>query len=106
MLIRLNVIDREGNKSTIEAEEGTTIRQAIMDKLSPSNYGLCEGNCICGTCQVQLSSSDLDKLKTASEDETMTMETSAIKPSAHSRLGCQISLTKEINNLTVTIAPD
>ena len=106
MLIRLNVIGREGNKTAIDVEEGTTVREAIMNKLAPGDYGLCEGNCICGTCQVQLSSNDFDKLKTASEDETMTMETSAIKPIAHSRLGCQIPLTKEINNLTVTIAPD
>ena len=106
MLIRLNIIDREKNKTTFDVEEGTTIREAIMNKLSPGNYGLCEGNCICGTCQVQLSPNDFEKLKAANEDETMTLETSAIKPSAHSRLGCQIKLTKEYNNLTVTIAPD
>jgi len=30
----------------------------------------------------------------------------AIKPIANSRLGCQIKLNKEYNNITVTIAPD
>jgi len=29
MLIRLNVIDREGKKTVIDIEEGTTIRDAI-----------------------------------------------------------------------------
>ena len=46
MLINFNLIDREGNKVSIEAEEGTTIRKAVMDKLTPGNFGLCGGNCI------------------------------------------------------------
>ena len=32
MLIRLNVIDREGKKTAIDIEEGTTIREAIEEK--------------------------------------------------------------------------
>ena len=38
MLIRLNVIDREGKKTVIDIEESTTIRDAIEKKLSPDNY--------------------------------------------------------------------
>ena len=53
MSIRLNVIDREGKKTAIDIEEGTTIRDAIEEKLSPDNYGVCGGNCSCGTCHVQ-----------------------------------------------------
>ena len=30
MLIQLNVIDRQGNKTTIDAEEGVTIREIEM----------------------------------------------------------------------------
>ena len=52
MLIRLNVVDRDGNKTTHEVEEGTTIRDAIEEKLSPDNYGVCGGNCSCGTCHI------------------------------------------------------
>lgn len=54
MLIRLNVIDREGKKTVIDIEEGTTIRDAIEEKLSPDNYGVCGGNCVCGTCHVHV----------------------------------------------------
>ena len=46
MPIRLNVIDREGKKTTIDIEEGTTIRDAIEKKLSPDNYGVC-GTAMC-----------------------------------------------------------
>ena len=50
MLIRLNVINREGENTTIDVEEGTTIRDAIVNKLLPTNYGNCGGDCICGSC--------------------------------------------------------
>ena len=106
MLIRLNVIDREGEKTVIDIEEGTTIRDAIEEKLSPDNYGVCGGNCACGTCQVHVTPSDFEKLKAVEEDEISTLKEEAIKPTPHSRLGCQIELKKEHHNITVTIAPD
>jgi len=105
-LIRLNVIDREGKKTAIDIEEGTTIRDAIEEKLSPDNYGVCGGNCACGTCHVHVIPSDFEKLKAVEEDEISTLKEEAIKPTTHSRLGCQVELKKEYNNITVTIAPD
>ena len=106
MTIRLNVIDREGKITAIDIEEGTTIRDAIEEKLSPDNYGVCGGNCACGTCHVHVASIDFKKLKEAEEDEISTLKEEAIKPTTHSRLGCQIELKKEYNDITVTIAPD
>lgn len=106
MSIRLNVIDREGKKTAIDIEEGRTIRDAVEEKLSPDNYGVCGGNCMCGTCQVHVNPSDFEKLEPAKEDETTTLKEAAVKPTTHSRLGCQIELQKEYNNITVTIAPD
>ena len=106
MLIRLNVIDREGKTTDLDIKEGTSIRDAIEEKLSPDNYGVCGGNCVCGTCHVYVTPGDFEKLKAAEEDEISTLKEAAIKPTAHSRLGCQIELKKEHNNITVTIAPD
>ena len=50
--------------------------------------------------------SDFEKLKAAEEDEISTLKKEAIKLTTHSRLGCQVALKKEYNNITVTIAPD
>ena len=105
-MIRLNVIDREGKTTALDIEESTTIRDAIEEKLSPDNYGVCGGNCVCGTCHVLVNPSDFEKLKATEEDEISTLKEAAIKHTAHSRLGCQIELKKEHNNITVTIAPD
>ena len=106
MKIRLNLIDREGKKTAIDIEEGTTIRDTIEEKLSPDNYGVCGGNCVCGTWHVHVTPSDFEKLKAVEDDEISTLKEAAIKPTTHSRLGCQVKLKKEYNNITVTIAPD
>jgi len=105
-LIQLNVIDREGKTTVLDIEEGTTIRDAIEEKLTPDNYGVCGGNCVCGTCQIHVIPSDFEKLEAAEEDEISILKEAAFKPTTHSRLGCQVKLKKEYNNITVTIAPD
>ena len=106
MLIQLNVIDREGKKTTLDIEEGTTIRDAIVERLSPDNYGVCGGNCSCGTCHVYVTPDDIKKLKAKEEDEIHILNDAAVKPTENSRLACQVELQKEYNNITVTIAPD
>ena len=100
MSLKLNVIDREGKQTTIDIEEGTTIRDAIDDVLFPDNYG------VCGTGHVYDKPIDFDKLKAKEEDETTTLESLALESNQYSRLGCQVEFKKEYDNITVTIAPD
>ena len=106
MLIQLNVIDREKKKTTIDVEEDVTIRDAIEEKLYPENYGLCGGNCNCGTCHVYVDPNDFKKLKDSEEDEINVLKKYADKPNANSRLACQVELKKEHNNITVTVAQE
>ena len=100
MSLKLNVIDREGKQTTIDIEEGTTIRDAIDDVLFPDNYG------VCGTCHVYIKPSDFEKLKAKEDEEIDTLESLALEPNQYSRLGCQVEFKKEYNNMTVTIALD
>ncbi len=104
MLIQFNLIDREGKKISIEAEEGTTIKDAVMDKLAPGNFALCGGSCICATCHVYIAEEDFNKLASPKEDEIETLETNDINQTKLSRLSCQIELKEEFNNITVTMA--
>ena len=104
MLVQFNLIDRKENKISIEAEEGTTIKDAIMDILKPCNFALCGGNCICATCHVYIAKEDFNKLAPAKEDEIETLETNDINQTKLSRLSCQIELKEEFNNITVTMS--
>ena len=104
MLVQFNLIDRKGSKISIGAEEGTTIKDAIMDKLTPGNFALCGGNCICATCHVYIAEEDFNKLESPKEDEIETLETNDINQTKLSRLSCQIELKEVFNNITVTMA--
>ena len=103
MLVQFNLIDRKGSKISLEAEEGTTIKDAIWDKLKPGNFALCGGNCICATCHVYIAEEDFNKLVSPKEDEIETLETNDINQTKLSRLSCQIELKEEFNNITVTM---
>jgi 2Fe-2S ferredoxin len=103
MLIKFNLIDRKENKISIEADEGTTIKDAIMDKLKPGNFALCGGSCICATCHIYIAVEDFNKLESPKEDEIETLETNDINQTKLSRLSCQIELKEEFNNITVTM---
>ena len=104
MLVKFNLIDRNGSKISIEAEKGTTIKDAIMDKLSPGNFALCGGSCICATCHVYIAEEDFNKLAAQKDDEIETLETNDINQPKISRLSCQIELKEEFNNITVNMA--
>ena len=106
MSLKLNVIDREEKHTTIDIGEGTTIMDAIDDELTPDNYGICGGNCACGTCHDYVKPSDFDKLKAKEDEEIDTLESLAEEPNQYSRLGCQVEFKKDYDNITVTIAPD
>ena len=71
MKIKLNVINRDGTQTTINVEEGTTIRDAIEDKIEPESFGLCDGNCHCGTCHVFVHPKDFSKLKVLCDGKSL-----------------------------------
>ena len=100
MLVQFNLIDRKGSKISIEAEEGTTIKDAIMDKLSPGNFALCGGSCICATCHVYVKEDWYDKLpkKDMGEDDMLDQ---AYEPNSNSRLSCQIMVSDDLDGLSV-----
>ena len=103
MKIKLNVINRDGTQTTIKAEENTTIRDAIEDKIAPESFGLCDGNRKCGTCHVFVHPKDFSKLKVLGDDEYKILKQFAVNPKANSRLSCQIELKKELDDITVSI---
>lgn len=64
----------------------------------------CGGACACATCHVYVDEKWVPKLIPPTDEETRMLDDAFfVKP--NSRLSCQILLSKEIENLEVTIAP-
>lgn len=100
---KLVVVNRAGEESTVEAQNGLTVMEAIRDNGFDELLALCGGCCSCATCHVHVDPAFLDKLPRMSEDENDLLDSSDHRD-ANSRLSCQIPMTAELDGLKVTIA--
>lgn len=102
---KLTVVTREGTESTVEADAGLTVMEAIRDNGFDELLALCGGCCSCATCHVHVDPAFADRLPPMSEDEDDLLESSDYRNET-SRLSCQIPLTDALDGLKVTIAPE
>ncbi len=102
---KLTVVNRDGEESTIEVEDGLTVMEAIRDNGFDELLALCGGCCSCATCHIHVDADAMDKLPAMSEDEDDLLESSDHRHET-SRLSCQIPFTADLDGLKVTIAPE
>lgn len=102
---KLIVVNRAGEESTVEAEAGLTVMEAIRDNGFDELLALCGGCCSCATCHVHVDPAFADKLPPMSEDENDLLDSSDHR-NVTSRLSCQLPLTDSLDGIRVTIAPE
>ena len=97
--INIQLTDREGNNHKLTAP--TDMQLNLMELCKVYEFpieGTCGGMALCASCQCYVTSNH--SLPERSEDEE------AMLAEDNSRLGCQIYLTPELNDLSVTLAPE
>jgi len=105
--ITLIIKDREGELHTVLAP--TDMEMNLMEvvrsyELAPEGtIGVCGGMAMCASCQCYVHS-DVTLPEMTDDEEAMLYEASAVQP--NSRLGCQISITPELDGLEVELAPE
>jgi len=102
---KLTVVNRDGEESTIDVEDGLTVMEAIRDNGFDELLALCGGCCSCATCHVHVDPAHTEKLPAMSEDEDDLLESSDHRVET-SRLACQIPFSAELDGLKVAIAPE
>ncbi len=102
---KLTVINRAGEESTIEADTGLSVMEAIRDNGFDELLALCGGCCSCATCHIHVDAAWTDKLPPISADEDDLLDSSDHR-NATSRLSCQIQMTAALDGLKVAIAPE
>lgn len=102
---KLVVVNRAGEESAIEVDDGLTVMEAIRDNGFDELLALCGGCCSCATCHVHVDPAFMDKLPAMSEDEDDLLESSDHRTET-SRLSCQVPLSSDLDGLKVTIAPE
>lgn len=102
---KLIVVNRAGEETAIEVEDGLTVMEAIRDNGFDELLALCGGCCSCATCHVHVDPDFFGKLPEMSEDEDDLLESSDHRAQT-SRLSCQIPFSGDLDGLKVTIAPE
>ncbi len=102
---KLVVVNRAGEETTVEAEAGVSVMEAIRDNGFDELLALCGGCCSCATCHIFVDPAFADKLPAISEDENDLLDSSDHRNET-SRLSCQVHLTGDLDGLRVTIAPE
>lgn len=97
----MTFIDRDGRELTVEAGPGRT----ILDIAHASNVdieGACEGAMACSTCHVVVDPDWYGRLPPPSEDEEDMLDL-AFGLTRTSRLGCQVTITEDLDGLRVRL---
>ena len=105
--VAITIIDRQGVKHELQAP--TDMNMNLMEvvrsyEIEPEGtVGICGGMAMCASCQCYIESShELSAM--SDEEEAMLSEAFHVKD--NSRLGCQISITEELEGLVIQMAPE
>lgn len=104
MSVRVHFIDPMGKRVEAEANPGDNLLD-VAQALGLPLEGTCEGQMACSTCHVIVDADWFDKLSPAVEEEEDMLDFAA-GVRRTSRLSCQITLTEEMDGLTITVPPD
>jgi 2Fe-2S ferredoxin len=99
----IHVIDRAGERHTLEAVEGWRVMEIIREWGLPIE-GLCGGACECATCHVFVAPEWIERLYPASDEEESQLDTVPLTQ-GNSRLSCQILYAPELDGIEVSLAP-
>ena len=97
---KITYIEHNGKSHTLEVANGLTVMEgAVQNNISGIDAD-CGGSCACATCHVYVDEKWFSKLpnKENAEEDMLDM---AFEPNKFSRLGCQITVTSDLNNMVV-----
>ncbi|HEX8389626.1 MAG TPA: 2Fe-2S iron-sulfur cluster-binding protein [Sphingomonas sp.] len=102
-MIRIRFLPADGPAIDAEAHAGDRLLDVAQRQGLPLE-GTCGGVAACATCHVVVDAADFDRLPPPGEEEADLLD---LVPFAvrTSRLSCQITLTPEMDGLTVRV-PD
>ena len=97
---KITYIEHNGKKHTVKVSNGLSVMEGAVQNNIPGIDADCGGSCACATCHVYVDEKWFGKLpnKENAEEDMLDM---AFEPNKFSRLGCQITVTNDLNELVV-----
>jgi 2Fe-2S ferredoxin len=98
---KVTFINADGSRTEADVPVGETVMIAAQNN-GVDIEGACEGCMACSTCHVIVDADWFSKLPEASEEEEDILDL-AFGLTGRSRLGCQITMTNELDGLVVSL---
>jgi 2Fe-2S ferredoxin len=93
-----------GDADVLDVAAGTTLMRAALRHGVRGIVGQCGGQAMCATCHVYVREPYLDALPEMSEDEDEMLEdTAASRDPRRSRLGCQVTVGGDLDEIQVDV---
>ena len=99
-MAKIKYIEHNGKEHEIEVANGLTVMEGAVQNGIPGIDADCGGSMACATCHVYVKEDWFSKLpdKEMGEDDMIDQ---AFEPKSNSRLSCQLTVSDELNGLTV-----
>lgn len=101
-MIQVKFIEADGREIVVDAPEGQSLMQVALDNDVTGILGDCGGACSCATCHCYIAEEFESRIPEASSIEKSILEIST-DVQANSRLGCQVTVTKDLEGLVVRL---
>jgi len=97
---KITYIENNGKTHNIEVPNELSVMEGAIQNNIPGIDADCGGACACATCHIYVDEKWFDKLPNKSEAEQDMLDM-AIEPNKFSRLGCQITISDDLDGMVV-----
>ncbi|XP_074595574.1 adrenodoxin-like protein 2, mitochondrial Ferredoxin 2 [Brevipalpus obovatus] len=102
--IKVTFLKSNGERIVGYAREKENFLDVVVNNnLDIDGFGACEGTLACSTCHLVFTKNDFDRLDDKATDEELDMLDLAYGLTDTSRLGCQVSISKEFDGIEVYV---
>lgn len=105
--MKLSAIDPDGQKQEVIGLSGQTLLRALANRglIDPASHRLEEIDACSAECEVHIAQEWLEKLPPPTYDEQYVLKRNSRNRilNKHSRLGCQVILTQELQGMVVAV---
>ncbi|XP_037937130.1 adrenodoxin-like protein 2, mitochondrial [Teleopsis dalmanni] len=102
--VKVTFVRASGQRIETKGNVGDTLLDVVVNNsIDLDGFGACEGTLTCSTCHLIFKQPDYDNLPEKPGDEELDMLDLAYELTDTSRLGCQITLTKDMDGLEVHV---
>ena len=99
----IHYILKDGSRRSVDAKAGTSVMENAIRGNVRGIDAECGGSCSCATCHVYVDEAFLDRLPPADKMEGELLDGVASERLPNSRLCCQLTMTAELDGLTVRV---